>query len=521
LPFPDDRRLAGAARPAAARLPVPVTRFFGREEEIERIKALLCPPETRLVTLTGLGGAGKTRLALEVAGRLRERFPGPVYFVALADLTRAGGIPDAILDALGLPRFANVPPPVQVTNALHRQRSLLVLDNFEHLIEEGALYLRDLLAGVPSLTCLVTSRQRLGIAGEREFPVLPLPTPRQQPGPSTPQTTAQERLTPEQLAGFASVALFADRAPAARPDFEVTTGNGADVAALCRRLEGIPLAIELAAARAKALTPAQMLSQLDRRFDFLVSRQQDAVPRHRTLRAALDWSCDLLPAPVARFFGRLSVFRGGWTLEAAEAVGEVTAALALDYLEQLQDGSLVVAEEREGGMRFRMLETVRERAAEMLDDVEAGRWGAATPTIFCVWRRRPSRSFWARSRSVGWIGWKPSTTTCAPPWTFAGRTAGTGRPRPACAWRGRCGGSGPCAAISSRGASGWRRSCRGPFPWRRARPRGSTRRRGPGRSTGRGIWRTTRATMPRRVPCTRNALPCDTGLGTGQVSPWR
>jgi DNA-binding winged helix-turn-helix (wHTH) protein len=192
--LPDDRRLAGDARPAAARLPVPVTRFFGREEEIERIKALLCPPETRLVTLTGLGGAGKTRLALEVAGRLRERFPGPVYFVALADLTKAGGIPDAILDALGLPRFANVPPPVQVTNALHRQRSLLVLDNFEHLIEEGALYLRDLLAGVPSLTCLVTSRQRLGIAGEREFPVLPLPTPRQQPGPSTPQTTAPERL---------------------------------------------------------------------------------------------------------------------------------------------------------------------------------------------------------------------------------------------------------------------------------------------------------------------------------------
>jgi predicted ATPase/DNA-binding winged helix-turn-helix (wHTH) protein len=354
--------LPNDARPAAARLPVQLTRFFGREPDIERLTALLCSPEMRLVTLTGLGGAGKTRLALEVAGRLREAFPGPICFVALADLTAASRIPDAILDALGHPRSASVPPPVQVTDALHGQPSLLVLDNFEHLIEDGALYLRDLLAVVPTLTCLVTSRQRLGIAGEREFPLLPLPTP-------------EKTDTPERLAAFAGVALFVDRAQAARPDFQVTAGNGADVAALCRRLEGIPLAIELAAARAKALTPAQMLSQLDSRFDFLVSRRQDAVPRHRTLRAALDWSCALLPAPVARFFARMSAFRGGWTLEAAEAVGEVTAALALDYLEQLQDGSLVVAEEREGGMRFRMLETVRERAAEILDDVEAGAVG--------------------------------------------------------------------------------------------------------------------------------------------------
>lgn len=360
----DGAALRAALRAApGGRLPAALTRFFGRELEIAHVETLLGSPGTRLVTLTGLGGAGKTRLALEVAGRLRETFDDAVYFASLSDLTDAHRIAEVIRDALGVSRSASAAPPLaQVMETLRERPNLLVLDNFEHLVEDGAPFVRALLAGVPTLTCLVTSRQRLGLAGEQEFSVLPLPTP----DASNDAGAAPERLA----ACFASVALFADRARAARPDFTVTTDNSADVAALCRRLEGIPLAIELAAVRSKALSPAQMLSQMERRFDFLVSRKRDAAPRHRSLRAALDWSCALLPADLARFFARLSVFRGGWTHAAAQVVGAVPSALALEYLEHLQDDSLVLAEERDGAMCFRMLETVRERAAELLDDAE-------------------------------------------------------------------------------------------------------------------------------------------------------
>ncbi len=356
----------------AGQLPASLTRFFGREKEIASVSALLSAPETRLVTLTGMGGAGKTRLALEIAKRLRGTFGDALCFVPLADVTNAQRIPDAIRDALGRGRSASGAPPPPLTalvEALRERPFLLILDNCEHLADAATAFLRDLLAEVSPLICLVTSRQRLGIAGEREFPVLPLPTP---------GDAHDEPAAPEQLAGFASVALFADRARAARPDFAVTTGNAADVAALCRRLEGIPLALELAAARSGALSPAQMLSQLERRFDFLVSRERDVAPRHRSLRAALDWSCALLPADLARFFAHLSLFRGGWTHEAAALVGAVTPARALEYLELLQDGSLVLArEQRDGAMRFRMLETVRERAAELFREESADRRAAS------------------------------------------------------------------------------------------------------------------------------------------------
>jgi predicted ATPase len=238
---------------------------------------------------------------------------------------------------------------------LSRAPTLLLLDNCEHLLAEAARLVQILLERIPTLTCLVTSRQPLALAGEREFPVFPLPVP---PAPAAPCA----------LIEYAGVRLFLDRAQGVRPDFQVTRTNAAALAALVRRLEGLPLAIELAAARARVLTPAQMLARLEGRFDLLVSRQRGVTPRHRSLRATLDWSSALLPEELQRFFARLSVFRGDWAAEAAETVCAQEGTL--DRLEQLRECSLVIAEEAGDQTRFRMLETVREYADERLDGEE-------------------------------------------------------------------------------------------------------------------------------------------------------
>jgi predicted ATPase/Tfp pilus assembly protein PilF len=376
----------------AANLPLQLTRFFGREEELACLGEMLTPAPmvdvqwlmvndrrevpsstinhqsstigpARLVTLMGSGGSGKTRLALEVAARLVERFHGAVWFVPLADRVDARSIADAVLDTLRLPRSPHVEPLEQLVEALTRQPSLLLLDNFEQLVGEGAAIVRTMLERVATLQCLVTSRQALGLAGEREFVVAPLPTP-------------GGAHIPEQLTLCESVQLFVDRAQAVRPDFQVTNANANAVAELCNRLEGIPLALELAAARSQVLTPAQILTHLEHRLDLLVSRRRDTAARQRSLRATIDWSYRLLPSELQQFFARLSVFRGGWTLEAAEEV--CAEPLSLDYLAQLRECSLVEVEEarRAGGpdrpcraaegaeMRFRMLETLREYAAE-------------------------------------------------------------------------------------------------------------------------------------------------------------
>ncbi len=415
--FPPLRAAAGSS----GNLPPTFSRLFGREAELAALAALLSPetnermdewtsgrgedvPESkpgptasirplvrssaRLVTLTGPGGTGKTRLALEVARQLAERFSGAVWFVPLGDVERAERLPDAALAALRLPRAAQTEPFEQLVGALGAHPTLLVLDNFEQIVVDGAPLLQELLAEVPSLRCLVTSRQRLDVAGEREFPIQPLPRPGGSAGGSW---------TPEQLLAYESVQLFVDRAQAAKPDFQVTANNAAGIAELCDRLEGIPLAVELAAARVQILTVGQMLAQLARRFDFLVSRRRDLSHRHRTLRAALDWSYRLLSPELQRLFARLSVFRGGWTLAAAEAVcggigvmeygsngvmdtpdppvsttpplhhsNTPPAPGTLDALEQLRACSLVLVDEAREGFRFRMLETLREYAAEKL-----------------------------------------------------------------------------------------------------------------------------------------------------------
>ncbi|MCW3053625.1 MAG: diguanylate cyclase and serine/threonine protein kinase with repeat, partial [Chthonomonadales bacterium] len=303
------------------------------------------------------GGSGKTRLAVEAAARLVETMQGAVWFVPLVEVCEARGVLEAIRDALGLPRSSEAAPMDQIAATLAERPGLLVLDNFEQVVEAGSDVVQTLRERLPGLRLLVTSRRTLNLLGEQEFGVPPMSTP-----------SGVE--TPERLVLCESVKLFVDRAQAVRPDFQVTASNAAAISELCERLEGIPLALELAASRAQVLTPAQMLGQLEHRFDLLVSRRRDIAARHRTLRAALDWSYQSLAPELQAFFGRLSVFRGGWTTEAAEAVCDArnfrTIGSAPDALALLRECSLILSEEVGEQMRFRMLETLREYAGEKL-----------------------------------------------------------------------------------------------------------------------------------------------------------
>lgn len=350
-------------------LPVRLTRFFGREREQVQVASLL--QANRLVTITGPGGNGKTRLSIETAASLQEQFAGGVRFLYLGNLLDISQLPDALRQTLRLPSQPGVAPLDQVIQALSTAPSLLILDNFEHLAAEGASLVQTLLETIPPLTLAVTSRRVLGIAGEQEFPLSPLPTP-------------TEENSPEVLTGFASVRLFIDRAQAVRPDFQLTPRNAEAIAALCRYLEGIPLAIELAAARVRTLTPAQMAAGLMPRLELLVNPRADKDARHRSLRTTIAWSVQMLSPEARRFFARLAVFQGGWEAEGAAQVclgreegsaeeAEISRWSAFDLLERLLSESLILAEEREEGMRFRMLETLREFAWEQLAPPEQER----------------------------------------------------------------------------------------------------------------------------------------------------
>jgi len=365
------------SRAPQAPLPLHLTRFLGRAKEAAELRALLVPQSDfadaeRLVTVTGPGGAGKTRLAIELGRQLAEEFGGRVWFVPLADLRDGAEIPRALLHALQLNPVSGVDPLEQALSKLcgtgGSARSLLILDNLEQLLgaeplpgggtsaEETVAFMQRLLTEAPTLTCLVTSRICLRLGGEREFALGPLTLP-------------EAAVRPEALLAFESVALYVDRALAAKPDFALTVNNGEAVATLCRRLEGMPLAIEMAAAWAKSLPPAKMLERLDRQLDLLVSLRRDLPPRHRSLRATIEWSYELLSAELQRLFAGLSIFRGGWSLEAAEAV---CGADALFGLEELRSQSLVVLEESEEQPRYRLLEPLREFAAERLEALEEG-----------------------------------------------------------------------------------------------------------------------------------------------------
>ncbi|HLJ53728.1 MAG TPA: tetratricopeptide repeat protein [Chthonomonadaceae bacterium] len=361
-----------AALPSACGLPISLTRFFGRSAEIALLRSLLAgqdagdmapQPRRRLVTLTGPGGAGKTRLALEVAQRIQADFDGRAWFVSLADVQDRSMIVDAIARALRLAGHGD--PMEQVIAVLGAGPALLVMDNLEHLTADAADVIVLLLEHVPELTCLATSRRNLGVSGEREVAVMPLPIWAPPDSDSRGAAAASSRLpTVGELLGVPGIQLFVDRAQAILPDFQLTSRNCADIAALCRALDGLPLAIELAAARVRVLTPHQILANMARRFELLVDRRASKDTRHRSLRAVMEWSFQLLSPALRRAMAELSVFRGGWNLRAAEAVCDGPDMLGA--LDQLRCDSLVLADQAPSELRFRMLESVREYAAEHL-----------------------------------------------------------------------------------------------------------------------------------------------------------
>ncbi len=335
-------------------LPPQLTTFVGRAE-VDSAVALL--DRTRLLTLTGPGGTGKTRLSLALAGDCVDRYPDGTWFVPLASVSDPDLVASAIAASIGL--LAPQRPPIdRVKDHLRDRTALLVLDNFEQVVA-GAPVVTDLLRSAPKLTVIVSSRAPLRVSGEQEFPVPPLAL-------APPEVT-----DPDALIAFEAVRLFVERAMAVRPDFALTAENGRHVAEIVRRLDGLPLAIELAAARIRLLSPAAMAQRLGDRLGLLSSGGRDLPERQRTLRGAIDWSHDLLDPEERRLFARLGVFAGGGPLETAESVcgipGDTVSLDVVGGLERLAEQSLVrIGDDLHGDARFTMLETIREYALEKL-----------------------------------------------------------------------------------------------------------------------------------------------------------
>ena len=338
-------------------LPLLANSFVGRERELAEVRTLLA--SSRLVTLTGPGGCGKTRLALEVAG-LAENFEDGVFLVELAGISDGELVPETAARTLGARLRLGLSPTEELANHLEAGETLLVLDNCEHVVDACADLADTLLRSCPGLKILATSREALAIAGEMAWPV---------PSLSLPDTLIDA--DPDDTMRFGAVRLFAERAAAVAPGFALTPENTAAVARVCERLEGMPLAIELAAARARVLSPAQIASRLDDRFLLLTGGGRVTVPRHKTLRATMDWGHELLSPQEKALFRRLSAFPGGFSLEAAEAVcpgGDFEADEVLGLLSRLVDKSLVVVGGRGEENSYRMLETVLSYASERLED---------------------------------------------------------------------------------------------------------------------------------------------------------
>ncbi|HKY55766.1 MAG TPA: helix-turn-helix domain-containing protein, partial [Anaerolineales bacterium] len=369
-------------------LPAFTTSFIGREKEQSEIKNLIL--KNRLVTLTGAGGIGKTRLSIETASALLNDFPHGVWLIELAPLSDPALLPQAVVNTLGLIEQAGRSPVNILTDFLQKKRVLLILDNCEHLIEASAQLAEILLRSCPDLHILVTSREALGIDGETLYLVPTLTTP--DPLHAAIQT----------LSDYEAVQLFLERAQTAVPGFAMTQENASAIAQVCRHLDGIPLALELAAARVKLLRVEEIAARLDDRFHLLTGGSRTVLPRHQTLQAMIDWSHDLLSDPERVLFRRLSVFTGGWTLEAAESTcadltpgpsperrgesapssvigqrspkqseGEKGAgglgSTLLDLLTSLVNKSLVIVERKQGQeTRYHMLETIRQYASEKL-----------------------------------------------------------------------------------------------------------------------------------------------------------
>ena len=333
-------------------LPVGTTPLFGREEAIGEVSGMVLRPDVRLVTLTGPGGIGKSRLAIAVGERVSERFGSGTVFVPLAAVAQPELVVPGIARAMGVDLAGAGSPLEALTEQFGDDRWLLVLDNLERVLG-AARDLDELLARSPGVEILATSRTALGLRAEWEYPVPPLPVP-------------SATVPVDELASSPSLALFVDRALAVRRDFALTQGNVAMVVEICRRLEGLPLAIELAAARARLLDPDALLRRLSRSLDALGTGTVDMPERQRTLRATVEWSVDLLDDAERSLLETLAVFVDGWTIEAAARVAGVDGDRALDLTEALARHSLVYVDSTDQGTRSRMLEIIREFVAERL-----------------------------------------------------------------------------------------------------------------------------------------------------------
>ncbi len=342
-------------------LPAATSSLIGRARELEQVKEAVS--SARVLTLTGTGGTGKTRLALEAARELLEDYPDGVWLVELATLDTGSGVVDALAAVLEVREEPGRPLRESLCATLAGRNALLVLDNCEHLLDEVARNVSALLECCPKLRVLATSRQPLHVRGETTVPVRPLPAL------DIWKRPRDRAITPEDLEAFPAVQLFVERARGVIPGFALTEANAADVARICWRLDGIPLAIELAAARLRVLAPAQIAARLNDQFRLLKGGDQTTLPHQQTLRTLIDWSYDLLGGPERVLFQRLGVFAGGRTLESIESIcagGPVDEDDILDLLQSLADKSLIFMESDEEGTRFTLLESVWQYAREKL-----------------------------------------------------------------------------------------------------------------------------------------------------------
>jgi predicted ATPase/class 3 adenylate cyclase len=337
-------------------LPQQLTSFVGREQEVENLQTLLS--KHRLITLAASGGSGKTRLALQVAANMLEHYPDGAWLVELASINDPNLVARTVADALGVTEQSGQPIQTTLASELKQKRMLLILDNCEHLLSSAGMVADHLLRNCSNLTILATSREALGISGEftHRVPTLSLPDPR-------------KVQTPESLNLYEAIRLFIDRAVQVQTGFAVTNENAPALASLCYRLDGIPLAIELAAARVRSLSVEEIDQRLDQRFRLLTGGSRTALPRQQTLRSLMDWSYDLLTPTEKLLLQRLSVYSGGWTLESAESVcvgDEVEEWELLDLMTSLCDKSLVVVAQKSGVTRYHLLQTVREYSHDRL-----------------------------------------------------------------------------------------------------------------------------------------------------------
>jgi predicted ATPase len=346
-------------------LPHQVTSFIGREKQMSEVKRLL--ERARLLMLTGSGGCGKTRLAIQVAAELLDTYVDGVWLTELASVSAGALVEQTVAAVLGLKEEPGRSLTQTLIEHLKSRHALLVLDNAEHLLGACAQLADALLRHCPKVVLLMTSREALGLSGEQTYRV-----------PSLSMPDPKHDVTPERVAPYESVRLFIERAQLNLPQFAVTHENAPALASVCHRLDGIPLALELAAARVRSMSIQEIDRRLDQRFRLLTGGSRTALPRQRTLRALIDWSYDLLSEAEKSLLGRLSVFAGGWTLDAAEEVcagNGVDRGAVFDLLTSLFDKSLAIAEERHAATRYRMLETVRQYARDrLLENAEEARW---------------------------------------------------------------------------------------------------------------------------------------------------